>query len=66
MILKGRFLLQRRGAPFFVQGTIKKQIHMKENTIYHPPQVEVIEVQVEQGFATSYGTNGIGEDEGAW
>ena len=39
---------------------------MKENTIYHPPQVEVIEVQVEQGFAASYGTNGIGEGEGTW
>ncbi len=24
---------------------------------YEPPKVEVIEVEVEKGFATSYGTN---------
>ena len=26
---------------------------MKENILYEPPQVEVIEVEVEQGFAVS-------------
>ncbi len=33
---------------------------------YETPQVEIIEVQVEQGFATSGGTKGFGEEEGAW
>lgn len=35
---------------------------MKENTVYQPPQAEVIEVQVEQVLALSYGTNGLGEE----
>ena len=45
---------------------------MKEQNFiaYEAPQVEIIEVQVEQGFATSGGasgtTNGFGESEGAW
>ena len=45
---------------------------MKEQNfiVYETPQVELIEVQVEQGFATSGGasgtTNGFGESEGAW
>ena len=45
---------------------------MTDNKIlnYETPQVEIIEVQVEQGFATSGGatgsTNGSGESEGAW
>ena len=33
---------------------------------YESPQVEMIEVQVEQGFAPSGGTKGIGEEEGIW
>lgn len=41
-----------------------------KNLIYEAPQVELIEVQVEQGFATSGGasgtTNGFGESEGEW
>lgn len=40
---------------------------MKENTVYQPPQAEVIEVQVEQAIlADSYRTTGLGEDEGTW
>jgi hypothetical protein len=45
---------------------------MKEQNfmVYETPQVELIEVQVEQGFATSGGasgtTNGFGESEGTW
>ena len=41
---------------------------MKEQNfmVYETPQVELIEVQVEQVFATSGGTTGFGEDEGAW
>ena len=35
---------------------------MKENTVYQPPQAEVIEVQVEQVLASRYGTNGLGEE----
>ena len=31
-----------------------------ENKIYEAPQVEIIEVEVEKGFATSFG--GDGED----
>ena len=34
--------------------------------VYEAPQVELIEVQVEQGFATSGGTKGFGEEQGAW
>ena len=45
---------------------MKEQIFMA----YETPQVELIEVQVEQGFATSGGasgtTNGFGESEGEW
>ena len=33
---------------------------------YEAPQVELIEVQVEQGFATSGNTNPWGETEGTW
>ena len=41
---------------------------MTDNKIlnYEPPQVELIEVQVEQGFATSGTTKGFGESDGAW
>ena len=45
---------------------------MKEQNfmVYETPQVELVEVQVEQGFAASGGatgsTNGFGESEGAW
>lgn len=45
---------------------------MKEQNfiVYETPQVELMEVQVEQGFAASGGatgsTNGFGESEGAW
>ena len=45
---------------------MKEQIFMA----YETPQVELIEVQVEQGFAASGGatgsTNGFEESEGAW
>lgn len=41
---------------------MKEQIFMA----YETPQVEIIEVQVEQGFATSGTTKGFGESEGAW
>ena len=34
------------------------------NVVYEAPQVEVIEVEVEKGFATSNGANGTGEDYG--
>ena len=41
-----------------------------KNLTYEAPYVELIEVQVEQGFATSGGasgtTNGFGESEGEW
>mgnify|MGYP003297612927 CR=1 FL=1 len=41
---------------------------MTDNKIlnYETPQVELIEVQVEQGFATSGTTKGFGESEGTW
>ena len=41
---------------------------MTDNKIlnYETPQVELIEVQVEQGFATSGTTKGFGESDGAW
>ena len=45
---------------------------MKEQNfiVYETPQVELVEVQVEQGFATSGGasgtTNGFGENGGEW
>ena len=45
---------------------MKEQIFI----VYETPQVELIEVQVEQGFATSGGasgtTNGFGESGGTW
>lgn len=45
---------------------MKEQIFI----VYETPQVELMEVQVEQGFAASGGatgsTNGFGESEGAW
>ena len=41
---------------------MKEQIFMA----YETPQVEIIEVQVEQGFATSGGTTGFGEEQGTW
>lgn len=28
-----------------------------EKTVYEAPLVEIVEVEVEQGFATSYGSN---------
>ena len=37
-----------------------------KNLTYETPQVELIEVQVEQGFATSGTTNGFGESGGTW
>ena len=41
---------------------------MKEQNfvVYETPQVELMEVQVEQGFATSGGTKGFGEEQGTW
>ncbi len=39
--------------------------HEFENS-YESPQVEIIEVEVEQGFATSGGTQGFGEGDGVW
>ena len=41
---------------------MKEQIFM----VYETPQVELIEVQVEQGFATSGTTKGFGESGGIW
>ena len=41
---------------------MKEQIFMA----YETPQVELIEVQVEQGFATSGTTKGFGESGGEW
>ena len=35
---------------------------MKENILYEPPMVEVIEVEVESGFALSDGITGSGPD----
>ena len=52
-----------------LQETIKKQILMKENANYQSPQVEVIQVQVEQGFAasnTSGNTPYWNENNGSW
>ena len=45
-----------------------KQKNMTQETTktYESPQVEMIEVQVEQGFATSGGTKGFGEENGTW
>ena len=37
-----------------------------KNLTYEAPQVELIEVQVEQGFAASGTTKGFGESEGTW
>jgi hypothetical protein len=37
-----------------------------KNLTYEAPQVELIEVQAEQGFATSGTTKGFGESEGTW
>jgi len=49
--------------------TLKIDIMMKRNrqamaTAYEAPKVEVIEVQVEQGFATSNIVGGTAENEG--
>ena len=41
---------------------MKEQICMA----YETPQVELIEVQVEQGFAASGTTKGFGESNGEW
>ena len=41
---------------------MKEQIFMA----YETPQVELVEVQVEQGFAASGTTKGFGESEGEW
>ena len=38
----------------------------RNEIIYESPQVEIIEVQVEQGFATSGGTKGFEEEDGTW
>ena len=35
---------------------------MEERKVYESPQVELIEVNVEQGFATSNGTDFVPED----
>ena len=45
---------------------MKEQIFIVYETPQVEPQVELIEVQVEQGFATSGTTTGFGESEGAW
>ena len=38
---------------------------MKTTEVYEPPMVEVIEVEVEQGFAGSlHGSSGVGESMG--
>ena len=37
-----------------------------KNLTYEAPYVELIEVQVEQGFAASGTTNGFGEEQGTW
>ena len=37
-----------------------------KNLTYEAPYVELIEVEVEQGFATSGGTKGFGEEQGTW
>jgi hypothetical protein len=41
---------------------------MKENTSgeYIAPEIDVIMIQSEHGFATSGGTEGFGEQEGGW
>ena len=33
------------------------------NSLYEAPLVEIIEVEVEKGFATSIGTEGLGGEE---
>ena len=38
----------------------------KEKFSYEPPLVEVLDVQIEQGFASSGGTTGFGESDGSW
>ena len=54
----------------FLPGIWRAQIIImkkdRNEIIYESPQVELIEVQVEQGFATSGGTKGIGEEDGTW
>jgi hypothetical protein len=34
----------------------------EEMMVYEAPQVEIIEVEVEKGFAASNGVDGIGDD----
>lgn len=38
---------------------------MEKNTLYlyESPQVEIVEVEVEQGFAGSFNTEGLDEEE---
>ena len=36
------------------------------NTHYETPDVEVVEIEVEKGFATSGGTERLGEQKGSW
>lgn len=56
---------------FFVRKQLKlTNMTYNKKLVYEAPQVELIEVQVEQGFATSDGTKGNtpswGETEGTW
>lgn len=52
----------------FLFITLKTNIYMTDDKIliYEAPQMEIMEVQVEQGFATSGGTEGFGEENGTW
>lgn len=38
----------------------------QEFNIYVSPSVKIIELEIEKGFAASGGTNGFGENGGAW
>lgn len=44
----------------------KENMKQELKNSYESPQVEMIEVMVEQGFAISGGTKGFGEEEGTW
>lgn len=35
-------------------------------SVYESPQVEIIEIYMEQVLAASYGTNDLSEEEGQW
>ena len=40
---------------------------MKNNVLFYEyPIVEVVDIEVERGFANSEGNEGVGDNEGSW